>query len=80
MCYKAAVTRIFVGMQRTKVKKMKRKTVTFEPDPALAPLLEEADKRGRGKRSLVINRTLVRYMAEQLAEWDAFDKRGLPVG
>lgn len=58
--------------------RVKRKTVTFEPDEDLIPTLEEVDRKGKRIRSLLINRTLRRGLHESIAEWARF--RGEPLG
>jgi hypothetical protein len=49
----------------------KRITITFEPDLDVWEKLREADKRGRGVRSQVINLALRKSLAEVVAKWDA---------
>lgn len=58
--------------KKTVKQRAKRKTVTFEPEPDLIPLLDEIDEKGRRIRSLIINRTLRRGLSESLQEWTRF--------
>lgn len=52
-----------------------RKTVTFEPDADVAVQLSEADKRGRGVRTRVINQAIRDSLKDVLKRWDAFGNR-----
>lgn len=56
-------------MAEEKVEK-KRKTVTFDPEPDVVKVLDEADKRGRGVRSKIINQSIRKMGSEALERWD----------
>lgn len=49
-----------------------RITITFEPDADVLQKLSEADKRGRGVRSRLINQAIRERLADAMRRWDAF--------
>jgi hypothetical protein len=65
---------LLVGIEKLPMKKVmsKTRTVTFQPTPDLAPLLEEVKKRGRGVQSHVINKALRKGLTKAIKEWERY--------
>lgn len=52
----------------------KQKTVTFQPESDVLDYLEQANRRGRGVRTRIINQALRECGPQVLKQWDRWRK------